>query len=134
MAEPPSGSVIRYDYLWAHQADRREESSRKDRPCCVHVLLRSDKGATSGLFAITSRPTAGRKALVIPDTELRRVGLAAGSCVVVDELNLDNLATSPYIADPQPLGTFSAAFMKRVREAAAQAVRAGQSRAVPRKR
>jgi hypothetical protein len=134
VAELPSGTVIRYDYLWAHQADRGEESGRKDRPCCVHVLLRSEKGATSGLFAITSRPAAGRIALPIPDTELRRVGLAPGSYVIVDELNLDNLATSPHIADPQPVGAFSPAFMKQVREAAAQAVRAGQSRTVPRRR
>jgi hypothetical protein len=133
MVDAPSGIVILYDYLWAHQADRGEDSGRKSRPCCVHVIVRSDRGPVSALFPITSRPAASRAALSIPETELRRVNLSAGY-VVVDELNLDDFPRSPYVADPKPLGTFSAAFMRRIRTAAAEAVRSGQHRSVPRRR
>lgn len=134
MDEQPSGTVILYAYLWAHQYDRGEDAGRKDRPCCVHVIVRKASGTISALFPITTSPSAGRATLAIPDTELRRVGLSAGSHVVVDELNLDDLSESPHIADPHPLGAFSAAFMKRVRNAAAQAIRESRLRQVPRRR
>jgi hypothetical protein len=134
MVEAASGIVILYDYLWAHQADRGEESGRKSRPCCVHIMLRNERGTVSALFPISSRPAAGRLALEIPDTELRRIGLSAGSWVLVDEWNLDDLALSPHVADPNPLGTFSAAFMRRIRTAALEALRNRSYRSVPRRR
>jgi hypothetical protein len=50
----------------------------------------------------------------------------------VDEWNFDNLARSPHIDDPRPFGSFSHAFMTRVRAKAAERIRARRTRAVRR--
>jgi hypothetical protein len=135
MIEPANGLVIAYNYLWAREYDRREESGRKARPACVQIIIAQGEGGTVvALFPITSQPPeAGRTALEIPETEARRIGLTVPSWIIVDEWNLDDLARSPHLADSRPIGLFSAPFMRRVRGAAAARIRAGRYRSVPRK-
>jgi hypothetical protein len=65
--------------------------------------------------------------------DARRIGLTIPSWVVVDEWNLDDLAVSPHIASAHPIGLLSPAFMKRVRRAAADRIRARRYRSVPRR-
>ncbi len=134
MVEPSNGLVISYNYLWAREYDRHEESGRKARPACVQIIVAGGKGRTVvALFPITSQsPLAGRTALEIPEMEARRIGLTIPSWIVVDEWNLDDLAKSPHIADPRPIGSFSPAFMKRIRGEAAARIRARRYRSVPR--
>jgi hypothetical protein len=135
MIEPANGLVIRYSYLWAREHDRGEESGRKDRPACVQIIVAGTKAGTIvALFPVTSQPPRpDRTALEIPETEARRVGLALPAWIIVDEWNLDNLAASPHITDSRPLGVFSGAFMRRVREAAAARIRGRRYRSVPRR-
>jgi hypothetical protein len=71
-------------------------------------------------------------ALEIPEFEARRLGLTTPSWVIVDEWNLDDLAKSPHIADAYPIGVMSPGFMKRVRAAAAERIRARRYRSIPR--
>jgi hypothetical protein len=136
MVEPSNGLVISYNYLWAREHDRREESGRKARPACVQIIVaRGDGGTIVALFPITSQPPqVGRTVIEVPEIEARRIGLTIPSWIVVDEWNLDDLAKSPHIADARPLGALSAAFMKRVRSEAAARIRAGRYRSVPRQR
>ena len=136
MVEPTNGLVISYNYLWAREYDRHEESGRKARPACVQIIVaRGKNGTVVALFPITSQPPhADRTALEIPEMEACRIGLTVPSWIVVDEWNLDDLAKSPHIADSRPLGAFSAAFMKRVRRDAAARIRARRYRSVPRRR
>jgi len=136
MIEPSNGLVISYNYLWAREHDRREESGRKARPACVQIIVARGKGGTVvALFPITSQPPrSDHTAIEIPEMEARRVGLTSPSWIIVDEWNLDDLAKSPHIADSRPMGLLSAAFMKRVRGAAANRIRAGRYRSVPRRR
>jgi hypothetical protein len=136
MVEPANGLVISYNYLWAREYDRQEESGRKARPACVQIIIaRSESGVVVALFPITSQPRQpGRTALEIPETEARRVGLTIPSWIIVDEWNLDDLAKSPHLADSRPIGLFSAPFMRRVRSEAAARIRARRYRSVPRKR
>jgi hypothetical protein len=133
--EPSNGLVISYNYLWAREHDRDEESGRKARPACVQVILaRRETGTVVALFPITSQPPrTGRTALEIPEIEARRIGLTIPSWIIVDEWNLDDLAKSPHIADARPLGALSPAFMKRVRKEAAARIRARRYRSVPRR-
>jgi hypothetical protein len=130
-----SGVVIWYNYLWAREHDRHEETGRRARPACVQIIVERVPGATVvALFPITTGPPqVGRTSLEIPEAELRRVGLAVPSWIIVDEWNLDNLAKSPHIADSRPLGAFSTGFMKRVRAEAAARIRARRYRSVPRR-
>jgi len=82
---------------------------------------------------ITSQPPNGERAtLAIPQIEARRAGLSVPAWIVVDEWNEDDLATSAFVADPNPLGTFSRAFALKIREAAAGAIRACKHRRVSR--
>ena len=135
MIEPRNGLVLRYNYLWARQYDRGEESGRKNRPACVQIIVSgTEAGTIVVLFPITSQtPRDAGGALEIPETEARRIGLALPAWIIVEEWNLDNLATSAHIGDTRPLGIFSAAFMQRVRKAAAAHIRARRYRSVPRR-
>jgi hypothetical protein len=121
MTKPANGLVILYNYLWAREYDRREESGRKAHLACVQIIIaRRTSGTVVALFPITSQPPdANRTALEIPEIDARRIGLTIPSWVIVDEWNLDDLAKSPHIADIRPIGSLSSAFMKRVRSAAA---------------
>jgi len=134
MFKPANGLVISYNYLWAREHDRHEESGRKARPACVQIIITDGEGGTVvALFPITSQPPqAERTALAIPEMEARRIGLTMPSWIIVDEWNLDDLAKSPHIADSHPIGLLSPAFMKRVRGAAADRIRARRYRSVPR--
>jgi hypothetical protein len=135
MIEPANGLVISYNYLWAREHDRDEESGRKARPACVQIIVASGaRGTVVALFPITSQPPlTGRTALEIPQIEARRIGLTSPSWIIVDEWNLDDLAKSPHIADSRPIGTLSPAFMKRVRREAADRIRARRYRSIPRR-
>jgi hypothetical protein len=135
MFKPANGLVISYNYLWAREHDRREESGRKPRPACVQIIIGdSESGTVVALFPITSQPPrAERTALAIPETDAHRIGLRIPSWIIVDEWNLDDLARSPHIADSRPIGLLSSAFMKRVCAAAADRIRARRCRSVPRR-
>lgn len=135
MVEPSNGLVISYNYLWAREYDRHEESGRKARPACVQIIIGRNESATIvALFPITSQPPyKDRTALQIPEMEARRIGLTIPSWIILDEWNLDNLAKSPHIADSRPLGALSPAFMKRVRREAAARIRARRYRSIPRR-
>jgi len=39
MVEPSDGLVILYNYLWAREYDRHEQSGRKARPACVQIMI-----------------------------------------------------------------------------------------------
>ena len=135
MIEPSNGLVILYNYLWAREHDRREESGRKPRPACVQIIIaNNESGTVVALFPITSQPPqAERTALAIPETDAHRIGLKIPSWIIVDEWNLDDLAKSPHIADPRPIGSLSPVFMKRVRGEAAARIHARRYRSVPRR-
>jgi hypothetical protein len=134
MIEPINGLVISYNYLWAREYDRHEESGRKARPVCLQIIIaRSESAVIVALFPITSQPPRPeRTALEIPEMDARRIGLTRPSWVIVDEWNLDDLARSPHIGAAHPLGVLSPAFMKRIRAAAADRIRARRYRSVPR--
>jgi hypothetical protein len=135
MVEPSNGLVISYNYLWAREYDRHEESGRKARPVCVQIIIARNESATIvALFPITSQPPhKGQTALEIPEMEARRIDLTIPSWIILDEWNLDDLAKSPHIADPRPLGVLSSAFMRQARCEAAARIRARRYRSVPRR-
>lgn len=110
-----TGAVIRYPYLWTHQADRGETEGRKTRPVVVGVRLsRPDGEDVILLFPITSQePPPSRFAAEIPATEKRRAGLAANLplWLILDEYNQDVLGRSFYLEPEPQLGELSKAFL-----------------------
>jgi hypothetical protein len=51
---PQPGEVIRYAYLWWHEARRGQEEGLKDRPCSV-VVARNEEDGTFGSTFCPSR-------------------------------------------------------------------------------
>jgi len=95
-----TGAVIRYSYLWAHQAGDGETEGRKFRPVAVGVRIpKPGDEDVLILFPITSRqPARGRFAAEIPDTEKRRAGLDGTTrlWIILDEYNQDVIGRSFY--------------------------------------
>ena len=115
---PAPGHVFDYHYLWKWQAQAGETESRKSRPSCVTIVVQNAGGETVMFIApITSqRPTVGRLALPIPETEAHRANLdtAVPLWVMVDELNVDILEKSYTLESRDPLGEFSPAFTIKI--------------------
>jgi hypothetical protein len=135
MVEAVSGLVVSYDYLWAREHDRGEETGRKTRPVCVQVLISpAGQSARALLFPITSQPPGSHQAtLPIPQIECRRAGQRHPAWIVVDEWNEDDITTSSSLASTKPLGRFGAAFILDIRKAAIAAIKAGQHRRIERR-
>ena len=93
MSLPPPrvGLVIRYAFLWSHEAGRGAEEGRKDRPCVVVVAVRrQEAGEYQAIVApITHEPPADPDSGIelAPDMS-RLLGLDAGrQWLRFDELN-----------------------------------------------
>ncbi len=109
-----TGSVVRYPYLWARQADGGETEGRKLRPTAVGFRIPRATGDVLLLFPITTaEPGKARFAVEIPDIEKRRGGLDLDrrSWILLDEFNEDVIDASFYLPPDPPLGRFSKAFL-----------------------
>jgi hypothetical protein len=106
---PRPGEVIRYAYLWPHEQAQGHEESRKDRPCAVVLIVRSDKEDTVVyVVPITSRPPARVADIIeLPPATCRRLRLQDERCwIVLTEVNRF-IWPGP---DLRPTGTPSGAF------------------------
>lgn len=112
--------VVRYPYVWSHEAARGETEGRKFRPVAVGVRLPRPGGDGLVLFPITTKePGPERFAVEIPDIEKRRGGLEIGVplWIVLDDYNEDVIGQSFYLEPEPPLGRFSMAFFLPVMRA-----------------
>jgi hypothetical protein len=109
-----AGDILRYYYLWSHQADAGEQSGRKSRPVCL-VVRTSANPATMFLFPITTKePGAGRGFVPVSEIECRRGGLDFPVWLILDEYNRVQADETYDLAAPRPLGAFSPAFLRKV--------------------
>lgn len=76
---PKTGDVFHYPYLWAWQADLGETEGRKDRPCCVALVIPLKYGLNRVyILPINTKEPAGDEAAIsIPRTEVSRAGLSS---------------------------------------------------------
>lgn len=82
--------MIRYAYLWTHEASAGAEEGRKDRPCAVVLALaRAGDGVEVVVAPITSRAPAGdADGVEVPPETRRRLGLQEAPCwIVLTEVN-----------------------------------------------
>lgn len=109
-----AGDLLRYYYLWAHQADAGEESGRKARPVCIVVRAPTNPAALF-LFPLTSqKPEKTRTFLAVTEIECRRGGLDFPSWLILDEYNRVQLDEAYDLADAAPIGAFSPAFLAKI--------------------
>jgi hypothetical protein len=82
--------VIRYAYLWTHEASTGAEEGRKERPCAVVLALTGAADAVEVVVVpITSRAPVGEAdGVEIPPATRRRLGLQEAPCwIVLTEVN-----------------------------------------------
>jgi hypothetical protein len=110
------GELLVFNYLWADQAGRGEESGRKPRRCVVIPLV--DRSQLL-ILAISSTQTGDAARLAFPELEARRLGFSSNSAVVVGEANLVNDDNLVDFVSLVPLGKLSPSFTKAVAQAIA---------------
>jgi hypothetical protein len=87
---PVPGLVIRYSFLWSHEARAGADEGRKDRPCAVLLTLRSKSGrdVVTVLPVTHTPPSDPDLAVEIPRATKARLGLdGERSWIVLDEAN-----------------------------------------------
>ena len=111
--EPKPGLVVRYDYLWFHEATRGLHQG-KDRPACLVAAsdsLRMPRYVV--LLPITHTPPSGDTVGVeIPTKVKQAIGLdETPSWVIVSEHNVDEWPNSGLSPVPGKPGMFSYGFI-----------------------
>ncbi len=111
--EPKPGLVVRYDYLWTHEAARGQEQG-KDRPACL--VAASDnimRPRYVVLLPITHTPPAGDTIGIEISARVRQaLGLDdAPSWVIVSEHNIDEWPNSGLSPAPGKPGVFAYGFI-----------------------
>ncbi|TXL81928.1 hypothetical protein FHP25_02350 [Vineibacter terrae] len=88
---PQPGLVIRYAYLWQHQALVRQQEGTKDRPCAV-VLAARDDNATERVYVLPithAEPRPPQEGMEIPGPVKTRLRLdEERSWIIVTEGNV----------------------------------------------
>jgi hypothetical protein len=107
--EPRPGLVVRYDYLWTHEAATGRDQG-KDRPAC---LVAANDSKTKPRFVVLlpiahTPPDGDTIGIEIPAKVKRAIGLDdAPSWVIVSEHNIDewpNAGLSPIPGKPGVFG------------------------------
>jgi hypothetical protein len=107
--EPKPGLVVRYDYLWTHEASAGRDQG-KDRPACLVAASDSQtRPRYVVLLPITHTPPDGDTiGIEIPAKVKQAIGLDhARSWVIVSEHNIDewpNAGLSPIPGKPGVFG------------------------------
>ena len=138
LPDPKPGLVVRYDYLWTHEAAAGRDQG-KIRPACL--VAAADPAVLPGYFVllpITHTPPAGDTVgIEIPARARRALGLDdTPSWVIVSEHNIDewpNAGLSPLPGQPDvfsygfiPTGLFAqikARFLELARSKKSRTVR-----------
>jgi len=113
LPEPRPGLVIRYDYLWTHEAVAGRDQG-KERPACLVAAMDS---AASPRFVVIlpithTRPDKNTIAVEIPAKVRQALGLDdAPSWVIVSEHNVDEWPNGGLAPLPGRPGVFSYGFI-----------------------
>jgi hypothetical protein len=90
LPKPQVGLVVRYSYLWSHEAEAGRDEGVKDRPCAIILMiLREGRHPVVRVLPVThSAPLDAGGALEIPPLTKKRLGLdGERSWVILDEAN-----------------------------------------------
>ena len=113
LPEPRPGLIVRYDYLWSHEAVAGRDHG-KDRAACL--VAASDSLARPRyvvLLPIThTPPSEGATGVEIPAKVKRAIGLDdAPSWVIVSEHNIDEWPNGGLSPAPGKSGAFAYGFI-----------------------
>ena len=84
--------VIRYSFLWSHEARTGATEGSKDRPCAIVVAVPADTDGGTRVVVVPvthAMPTDPHAAIALPSTVKASLGLDdAPSWICLDELNV----------------------------------------------
>lgn len=138
---PVPGLIIRYSYLWSHEAASGQEEGVKDRPCAIVLMTGDDAGErlVTVLPVTHSPPSDPQLAVEIPAATKRRLGLDdARSWVMLSEANRfiwpgpDLRPATPGEAASVAYGLLPYTLFEEIRVKFIAAIKAGGGRAVRR--
>jgi hypothetical protein len=113
LLEPKPGLVVRYDYLWTHEAAAGRDQGR-DRPACIAATTdRLTRPRHVVLLPITHTPPSGDTVgIAIPARVQQAIGLdEAPSWVIVSEHNVDEWPNAGLSPVPGKPGAFANGFI-----------------------
>jgi hypothetical protein len=113
LPDPKPGLIVRYDYLWSHQA-AADHDQGKDRPTCLVAATDSQtRPRYVVLLPIThSPPTGDTVGVEIPAKVKHAIGLDdKPSWVIVSEHNVDEWPNGGLSAIPGKPGVYSYGFI-----------------------
>lgn len=88
---PRPGLVIRYSFLWSHEAASGATEGRKDRPCAIVVAVPKAEGGETRVVVVPVTHTEPRdptRSVLLPAAVKASIGLdAKPSWVCLDEIN-----------------------------------------------
>ena len=88
---PAPGLVIRYAFLWSHEAKAGHREGRKDRPAAILVAVRRTSEVQSSVVVVPithRKPSPAQPAIEIPATVSKVLGLDGDRhWIRLDELN-----------------------------------------------
>ena len=111
-----SGTLVHYQFLWSHEANRGQEEGVKRSPCAI--ILRSPNPHSDRIFLIpitTQEPDADTPAIEVPELEARRMGLSdpMRRWIVLNEINVDEIPS--YVLEPDAkIGQIGVSFFTAV--------------------
>ena len=111
--EPKPGFVVRYDYLWTHEAAAGRDQG-KDRPACLVAASDSQtRPRFVVLWPITHAPPGGNTiGIEIPAKVKQAIELDDGrSWVIISEHNIDKWPNAGLTPIPGKPGVFSCGFV-----------------------
>lgn len=132
-----SGDIFDYPYLWEWQHARGETEGRKERPCCLALVMPLKDGTTRLYLSpiTTTPPQKGEIALPVPAIEAARAKLDTdrNQWVILSEWNADIWEQSYYLDRRAPArGRFSKAFLQEILCLLRAQLQAGNLAAIPR--
>ncbi|RJL07386.1 hypothetical protein D3P06_01215 [Paracoccus aestuarii] len=111
--EPKPGLVLRYDYLWTHEAAAGQDQGKTRPTCLVAATDAFVRPRYVVLLPITHAPPAGDTVgIEIPAKVKQAIGLdEAPSWVIVSEHNIDEWPNGGLSPVPGTRGEFSYGFI-----------------------
>ena len=139
LPDPTPGLVVRYDYLWTHEAAVGRDQGKTRPACLVAATDPTLRPRYAVLLPITHAPPSGDTAgIEIPVRVGQALGLDdAPSWVIVSEHNVDewpNAGLSPLPGRPDTFsyGSIPPGLFARIKASFLELARAKKSRAVHR--
>ncbi len=139
LPDPKPGLVVRYDYLWTHEAAAGRDQGKTGPACLIAATDPAVRPRYVVLLPITHTPPAGGTVgIAIPKRVRQALGLDdTPSWVIVSEHNIDEwpnagLSPLPGLPDTFSYGFIPPGLFAQIKAGFLQLARAKRSRAVRR--